>query len=103
MRRLGPYTTSSGGPPSDSGANGQSRVQQDAQGADWKDSSLKSLSGWPKTGFHASWRGSMMSLLLPKTPVTITLTSPTQLARLRRRGGEEQNRLRGFLGLGSSF
>jgi len=43
VRRLGPCTTSSGGPPSDSGANGQSRVQQDAQGADWKDLSLKQL------------------------------------------------------------
>jgi len=102
MQRLGPYTTSSGGPPSDSGANGQSRVQQDAQGADRKDSSLKSLSGWPKAvRSEASLRGSMMSLLFPRTLVTVT--SPTQLARLRRRGGEEQSRLRGFWGLGSSF
>merc|ERR1712138_146922 len=103
VRRLGPYTTSSGGPPSDSGANGQSRVQQDTQGADWKNLSLQLLSGWPKVvHHHGSWCGSMMSLLLLKTPVTITLIDITDAASAAPVTKEAKNKT-GFLGLRSSF
>ena len=40
-----------------------------------------------------------METVAPSFPHPAAITPPMQLARLRRRGGEEQSRLRGFLGL----
>ena len=47
--------------------------------------------------------GSVVTRVAPSAPHPAVITSLTQLVRLWRRGGDEQNRLRGAWGLGPFF